>query len=238
MSRSSNNVVLKTPCVRFYEWSGSEGKMRYYDKEAAAAVFVELPFSFLVLDRLHTVSGYCDAERSGFWGNEVRDSVRDPITVRTKAGVVASGIWKQLPAITGLKYAQSIYIAFKNENDQLVIGNIKGSGAFVSAWIEFCKGKNPYDGSIVISSAAEARKGATKYFTPVFGTRPVKPETDAAAKDLDMQLQEYLEAYFKRHTLLRAADAAVGLPHADEPPAEYHEAPAEWPEPPADWQDW
>ena len=197
MSRS-NNVTLKTPCVRFFDWSGSEGKLRHYDREKKENIYVDLPFTFLVLDRLHTVGGYCDAERSGFWGNEVRDITNDPITVRTKAGVVATGAWKQLPAVTGLKYAQSIYIAFKDERGELVIGNLKASGAFVSSWIEFTRSRNIYEGAIAITGATEARKGATKYYTPIFAARQVSEETDTKAKALDATLQEYLVAYFRR----------------------------------------
>ena len=64
MSRS-NNVELKNPATRFFEWKGETGGFRYYDKEIdnedgtkGARVQVSLPFYFLVLDTLATVKGY------------------------------------------------------------------------------------------------------------------------------------------------------------------------------------
>lgn len=238
MSRS-NNVVTKTPCVRFFEWSGSEGKLRYYDREAKKNELVDLPITFLVLDRLHTVGGYCDAERSGFWANEVRDVSRDVLTVRTKSGVVTQGAWKQLPAITGLKYAQSIYIAFKDKGT-LVIGNIKASGAFVSAWIEFTKSRNIYDGAMAITGATEERKGATKYYAPVFAARSVSPETDTQAKALDITLQEYLTTSLQRQAQLAAGDVPVAAGMSTNGGGNGYEpevAPFAPSEPPDDWED-
>lgn len=197
MSRS-NQTELTTPCTRFLQWAGGEGKLRYYDKSTKSNFWVDLPFAFLVLDRLHTVTGFSDQLQTGYWSNEVRDVSHDALTVRTSNGIVAQGVWKQLPAIAGLKYAQSIYIAYKDESGNLQIGNIKASGAFVSAWIEFSKRRNIYDGAIVITGAEEARKGATKYFVPVFAAKAVSAESDAAAKALDVELQNYLAAYLSR----------------------------------------
>lgn len=197
MSRS-NNTELKTPCVRFFEWSGSSGQLKWYDKEKKENQYLSLPFPFLVLDRLSTVTGYSDTAHSGFWSNEVRNSTTDKLTVRNKGGVVAEGVWKQLPAITGLKYAQSIYIAFKDESGELVIGNIKASGSFLSAWIEFTKRTNIYEGAVSITGAQEARKGATKYFTPVLVGKNSQPQTHDRAIALDKILQDYLTQYFQR----------------------------------------
>lgn len=259
MSRSNAPAPAVNPATRFFEWSGSAGKLRYYDKDAKKQMFVDLPFTFLVLDRLHTTTGFDDKSGSGFWSNEVRDISRETLIVRNKGGVVATGVWKQLPALTGLKYAQSVYVAFKDENGTLVLGNLKASGCFVSAWIEFTKKRNLYEGAITVTGATEERKGATQYYAPTFAPRAIAPETDAQAKALDITLQEYLTAYFQRGREALAATAryaatptSPGPPTAPrlalaeapfapfvatEPPDNWHAGETYWPDEESPWPD-
>jgi hypothetical protein len=203
MSRS-NNTEISSPCKRYYEWVGSKGCLRYFDKskgEKGENVFVPLPFSFLVLDRLHTIRGYSDAAQSGFWSNEVRDLRDEQFTVRNKKGIVASGLYSNLAAVLnqGANYCQSVYIAVKNEKGELEICNLQIQGSAIGVWINVCKGKDIYKYAITISGATPAVKGATKYFTPVFKLNPTITEaTEGKAQELDKELQEYLKSYFKR----------------------------------------
>lgn len=203
MSRS-NNTELINPSTRYYEWQGSTGKLKYFDKslgEKGENVIVDLPFTFLVLDRLATIKGYSDSDQSGFWSNEVRDTRTEMFTVKTKKGTVTTALYKDLAPILNLGacYSQSVYIAYYDTNKKLVIGNIQMNGSAIGEWITFCKGKDLYKCAVKIESATPAKKGATNYFTPVFKALPVSEETNAAAIALDKELQEYLTAYFNRN---------------------------------------
>ena len=130
MSRSDktiDNDRPKNPAVRFFEWSGSEGKLRWWDKEAKQEHFIEPPFTFLVLDQLNTVKGYSDDLETGFFANEVR---RDGIiTLRTKYGPYKTGKWKDdIAHVKGAKFTKSVYIAF-HDDGELRIGNLQFHGS-------------------------------------------------------------------------------------------------------------
>jgi hypothetical protein len=225
MSRSANQEI-SNPSTRFFDWSGSEGKIKFFDKslgEKGENVFVGLPFTFLILDVLTTITGYSDEHQSGFWSNEIRDTRTEELTVRTKQGIERKGIYEQVKTITGAKYTASVYIAWKGSNG-LEIGNLKLSGSAIGPFIEF---KNQhkqkiYDGAVAITNALPKKKGKTEYFEPVFELRTVSEETNAQAVELDRELQEYLKSYFTRNgqpeETARAATANGNSDFAVEPP--------------------
>lgn len=189
----------KNPSKYFLQVSG--GTVHYYDKEAGENVDVPVPFEFTVLDQLGTIKGYSDSDQCGYWSNEVKSSGNEPFTVRTKNGVKATGIWKEIKgdsAVQGAKFNASVYIAHKSGNG-LVISNIAFQGAALNAWIEFIqanKGVMKGKSKVVLSSFADAKKGAVKYQTPVFETTDITPEEVEVATDLDKELQAYLVQYF------------------------------------------
>ena len=143
MSRS-NNTEIANPSKVYYEWSGAQGNFKYFDKERGEKgerVTVPLPFKFIVLDTLSTIKGYSDADKSGFWSNEVRDIKKDELTVKTRQGIAARGVYEnvnQSRDCRGAKYCQSVYIGAYIDN-KLTICNIWLDGAAMSAWIDFRK---------------------------------------------------------------------------------------------------
>lgn len=204
MSRSNNTEIIN-PAKFFYEWVGSKGCLKYFDKsigEKGEQVLVKLPFTFLVLDRLSTIKGFSDSDQSGFWSNEIRDIKKEPFTVRTKKGVVATGLYSNLAPVLnqGACYSQSVYIAVKDEKGSFQICNFSIHGSAIGEWITLCKGKDIYKYAVTIASAAPMKKGSTDYFAPVFKLNPnVSPGTEQKAVELDKLLQEYLAAYFNRN---------------------------------------
>lgn len=204
MSRSNNTEIIN-PAKFFYEWVGSKGCLKYFDKskgEKGEQVLVQLPFTFLVLDRLSTIKGFSDDDQSGFWSNEIRDIKSEKLTVRTKKGIVGTDYYRNLAPILNLGacYSQSVYIAVKDEKGNFTICNFSIHGSAIGEWINLCKGKDIYKYAVTIASANPAKKGATSYFTPVFKLNPtISPETEAKAVELDKELQEYLTAYFNRN---------------------------------------
>lgn len=194
MSRS--NPIPTNPAKRFFKWSGSKGKLVWYDKEQQSEVEVTLPFTFLVLDQLATITGYCEQDGSGYWSNEVRSVAKEEFTVRTSKGTKQAGLYKDLADVRskGAKYAKSIYIAYK-ESDEYVIGNIKASGAALTAWIELSDRYVVLNGKVSLTGATQAKKGATDYFIPTFEWSNSDSDEDEIAKSLDKELQIYLSQY-------------------------------------------
>jgi len=225
----SDQSTSSNPAKRFLEIKS--GKVQFYDKEEGHNVEVALPFEFTVLDTLATIKGWSDADDSGFWSNEVKSVGKDTLTVRTKSGAKASGIWKEiktLPALSGAKYFSSVYIA-ANGRDGLEINNLRLSGAALNAWIEFTGKTDLKKNKVVISGWLDAKKGAVKYQTPVFEAVPFQGDEKDEAVTLDLELKEYLEQYFNYVPDSEQAPAKntkdVVLDDIDEEPIDLDEIP-------------
>lgn len=196
MSRSNPTTNLN-PSKKFFNWAGSEGKLVYYDKQKEERVPEKLPFTFMVLDQLSTITGFSEQDKSSYWSNEVRNIKQDELTVKTSSGVKEVGKYEDLQNVRnkGAKYAKSIYIAYK-ENDVLAIGNIKASGAALTAWIEFSNKHDVYKCAVALTGNEAAKKGTTEYFIPVFEPVVIGEESDKEAVELDKELQKYFKDYF------------------------------------------
>lgn len=227
---SLSNPQLKNPATRFMQWRGGAenvgskaepeyegGRVTYYDKEDQQEYEVDLPLRFTVLDELHTITGYSEKDRCGFWSNEVRD-LKDKLVVRTKAGIVAQGAYGNISdgiKSKGAKYAKSVYIAFKDESGELVIGNIKFSGASLTAWIEFQKKFDVSVAAVSIEKNPDVKtKGKTKYFIPALDGLNLNAQTKKEAIKLDEELQRYLNTYFSQ----KPSDDDGGLVEEDDEP--------------------
>jgi len=209
MSRSQPTAT--NPATRFFQWKGGEGKLEFYDKEQAKRINVPLPFEFLVLDELATITGFCEPDESGYWSNEVRSVAKEELTVRTAKGTKQVGLYKDLADVRskGAKYAKSIYIVYKTK-EGYEIGNIKASGAALTAWIEFGNKYVVQNGKVTLTGAEEAKKGTNTYWTPVFEYSSATKEEDAEAINLDVDLQVYLSQYLAaRPETARHEDDAI-----------------------------
>lgn len=199
MSRINPRTV--NPARMFAQWGGSEGTLSYWDKDKQENITLDFPFTFLVLDELNTVKGWSDKDHSGFWSNEVYDITNDVLRVKTKNGLVGKGTWAQLENLKakGARYAKSIYIAYKDETGELVLGNLQLLGAALTAWIEFNKQYDVYKGAVVLVGPSKPKKkGATTYYEPVFEGKNVSEATDNAAKELNVELDKFLKTYLSR----------------------------------------
>lgn len=223
MSRSNPQANIQNPAACRWEWKGGEGVLQWYDKEKQGNVTEKLPFTCLLLDRTAAVTGYSEPKGSGMYSNEVRDTKTQPLVVRWQKkgmGLVAEGLWQDIKEkVKGNsgKFALNLWVAFKDA-DGFKIGVIKASGCALGPWIEFEQkaGKAIYEKAFTVSRGEQEGK-AIKFYPPIFGLKDVKEETNAAAKVLDAELQEYLTAYFARPT---AARAEVSAQQAEEQQAE------------------
>lgn len=203
MSRS--NPTPTNPAQHFFTWSGSKGQLEWYNKEKQMRVPVKIPFEFMVLDELATITGFCEQDTSSYWSNEVRNVTREELTVKTSRGTKQVGLYKDLADVRskGAKYAKSIYIAHKI-GDDYVIGNLKASGAALTAWIEFGNTCVPQNGKTRLTGSIEGKKGTNTYLIPVFEYDHISKKENDIALELDRDLQVYLSQYLSASQLDKA----------------------------------
>lgn len=206
MSRSNPNQNTEkpiNPAQLFIDWDSDNKQFKYYDKEKKENVAIPLPFSFLVLDTLATIKGWSPETDSGIWSNEVKDLKKQPLTIMTKNGKEATGLYENIKGkVNGAKYCQSVYIAFPH-NKKIIMANIQMKGAALGAWIEFCsppKGTerpNLWTGAVTVKSTEQGKVGKIVFNKPVFTyIKDVKEETQNIALELSKQLDAYLVEYF------------------------------------------
>jgi hypothetical protein len=196
MSRS--NPTLTNPAEHFMSWSGSTGTLNWYNKEQEKNIPVKLPFQFLVLDQLATIKGYNKQLATGFWSNEVRNTRKEELTVRSKQGVVYTGFYKNEQGVVqvpkGADYTQSVYIAHKI-GDKYVLGNINMKGSSRSAWFDFANTCKPENGTVVMDIGEKQTAQTGDFYPPVFTYQPSTDEENTEAVRLDKELQIYLNQY-------------------------------------------
>lgn len=197
---NGGNGNSTNPCKRYYEWSGSEGKWFYYDKEAKQKVFIDEAMYFIMLDELTTVKGYSDADGCGIFANEVKDQQTEELNVRVFNGgkTIAKGVYaniKDAIKTAGGKYCKSMYVALiSTDGKEVELVNFQFFGSSVSPCID---AQIKADGSIVtLKGNVAKKKGSNNYFEPVI--KVSEDKKDAVIKlamELDKELQVYLGAY-------------------------------------------
>lgn len=215
MSRSNPHEGAPNPAVRWFEWSGSKGLVRYYDKDKKENINATEPFTFMLLDQLGKVGGWHDASDSGIYSNEVKDIRQELLVVKSfKGGVLAEGLYKDIKDrvnAQGGHYVANLYIAFKLDG-ALKIGSLRFKGAALSAWMEFVKSNRAevYKNAIQITGFTEGKKGSVIFRVPTFKLLTMSAASNDAAVALDRELQDWLKGYFARNTGDRADHAPTG----------------------------
>lgn len=223
MSRSNPQANAPNPAIRWFEWNGETGVVRYYDKDAKKNVDVPLPFTFLLLDELATVRGWHDPSQSGIYSNEVRDTTKDALVVKAfKGGTLSEGYYKAIKDrvnAQGGQFVANCYVAVKL-NGTLALCSIRFKGAALGAWMEFRKANRGqlYDSAIRILSFKEGKKGRIVFRVPTFDLKEVSADTNTQAVALDKALQTYLEGYLQRNTRDQAETPSNGGDVANDSP--------------------
>lgn len=223
---SLSNPQTSNPASKYLRWAGSEGKIVHYDKETEQIVAMPIPFEFIVLDQLSTITGYNEATENRYWSNEVRSVRREPLTVRTNNGIEEVGLYADLRCrLKGAKYAQSIYIYAQNQTM-----NFKAHGAALTSWIEIGGMRDLNTSKVRLVGSEEAKKGTTVYYIPKFEVVPATEDELQPAIEADKQLQQYLAGYFNaRQTVDEAespqAQQEVVLKDIDDQPISLDEIP-------------
>lgn len=213
MSRTQESSTgIKSPCTRWFKWNSDAKCISYYDKNVGEGtnVNVPLPFAFLVLDELTTIGGYKEETKGSkavsYKSNEVKNLAKDILNVRANGVTIAEGLYKDIkPTLESndCDFCKSVYIAYKDEEKVLQIGNILIKGASMGPWIEFCNAIvkennankfdpwNSYKEAIKIAKFTEEKKGKVDFTSPVFEKCPIAKETMAWADALDLILQDF-----------------------------------------------
>lgn len=226
MSRSNphENGALN-PAMRWFEWNGEKGLVRYYNRDAKANVDVGSDLTFVLLDQLGSVRGWHDASESGIYSNEVKDTRQEVLVVKAfKAGVLAEGLYKDIKDRVnnlGGQFVANCYIAFRNGGGgQLSIGSLRFKGAALGAWMEFCKTHRAhlYTKAVRIQGFTEGKKGRIVFRVPVLALVDLSAQSNAEATALDVTLQEFLTGYFKRTTRDQVEQPALAGGEYEPPP--------------------
>lgn len=192
MSRS--RPVPTNPAVRRFEWAGGKGELTYWDKALEQRISVPLPFEFMPLDQLATIAGYFKPQKASFYANEVRSVRQDPFEVKVKGATFERGFYRELACLSkGAKYAQSIYIAFKDADGQYKVGNLRATGSALSAWIDYGRGRKVENGKTVLKGSEKRESPVGEYFSPVFEYVHTDAAESEEAWKLDDELQTYLD---------------------------------------------
>lgn len=196
---SFSNPQLTNPAQHFFRWKGGEGKLEFYDKEKEESITVPLPFEFIPIDQLATITGFSKTAQSGYYSNEVRSTLKDEFVVKLKGQTVFTGLYKndqgiaQLPK--GAAYTTSLYIVHKNKAGEYITGNIKITGSALGPWIEFNKGKVIGNGKVVMTKGEKQTSPVGDFYPPEFTYEHLTDEDYKAAMEADKELQIYLNQY-------------------------------------------
>lgn len=195
---SISSPKLKNPAAKFIEFKGDRGAFCYYDKELEKQVEMNLPMRFIVLDQLNTIVGFNESEKSGIFSNEVHSLTDEVLSVRFfKGGTLAKGTYENIRdkvIANGGKFCKVVYALLKGEELELVA--FKFSGAAFGAWLEFSKKVDlTSKGVQVCDEFVDGKKGSVKYKLPVFKPLVLPGEYIQKAIEMDLELQEYFQAY-------------------------------------------
>lgn len=211
--RSAFSAPQSNPSTKFLQWKSNEKCFEFYNKETQQKVSVPLPFKFLVLDEMHTVSGWNDASSSGIFSNEVKFISKEVMTVKPfKGNEIAKGLYKDIKekiVSAGGHYVKSIYIMLEDGS----LANLQLKGSAVQKWGEFTqKTRNRLpDEWVQVTKAIEGKKGAVKFFTPDFSFERSITEDEAVQADEAFNILEtYLKAY-----LVKAEPIVEEIPQDD-----------------------
>lgn len=207
------------------------GGLSYYDKEEGQDVAVATPFEFIVLDQLATVKGWSGSEDTGMWSNEVKAVGKDQLNIRTKNGIVASGVWKDIKdevKAEGGNFHAVIYLAAKGR-EGLETQALLLKGAALNAWVEFTKKTNLKTHKVVLAEWADAKKGSVKYKVPVFTAVPMEDGELDQAKERAVELRDYHNEYFSynpdKHNQETAQQKDVVIEDIDDEPINLDDIP-------------
>ena len=232
MSRSRPSNRVTSPVKHYFEWKGAastKGKMAFYDKEKGQEVLFPT-LTFVILDQLSTITGFCKPKRGGIRGTEVRSTKKEEMTVwiGKDKQPYTKGLWADLKgSISGAKFARVLYIGIINsKGGPMEIAKFTVAKSAFGAWMDFLNGEGDYKDNGKVDdrnpelgfrvAGSTMKVDPQEYYPPIYETFQLTPEQMAEADELDRQLQEYFDA--KNESTGKSTDTSV-----DATPSEFDE---------------
>jgi hypothetical protein len=186
-----------SPVTRRFIWKGGAdgGVFKFYNGDEDE--LVKNPFTFVVLDERSGITGWNDAIGGRLWSNHIIDQSSEVLTVRCGKKTVCKGLYADIKDSirdNGGKYANYLYVAYKNEDGEYSIGTLELSGSALGSWIEFSKDKPVTEGSVTCTDFEQRKKGVVTFRVPVLESSGITPEADQICTDLDVTLQDWFDS--------------------------------------------
>lgn len=114
MSRHDESIGrIPNPSQYYLEWNIQKNSFCYYSAEKEERIPFPLPFKFLALKFLNTITGFDEHTKQGLYANEVTDTRLEHFKVcRRDGSVVATGLYNSIKdqvEAAGGKFTRSIY---------------------------------------------------------------------------------------------------------------------------------
>lgn len=235
MSRHDETMgVLPNPSQYYLEWNSEQKAFCYWDKEAEERKPMKLPFRFLALKFMKSVTGYDNDRKKGIFSNEVANTGTELLRVQYRekndpgrfASPLATGLYSQIKDTVkerGGKFTSVIYAM----SPRGVVVNIQLTGSQVHSFGSIEKQGNRWKKEWIEVSRFEEKeftdeKGELKkYSVPVFELVGALSPADNGKAD---EAYDVVRTYF----VSRQPVAAVPAQEAAQPVTNEAMPVAEW----------
>jgi len=198
MSITDLKNKLETPATKYWEWSGSQGKFFFYDKEKKDK-FYQDSLLFIILNQTSFIKGWSDQESVGIYSNFIKDFKTQKLTVKTfNNNLIAEGLYSEIKdkiKSAGASYNKGVFI-YNLESKEIEHITFKGSS--LTPIIEL---KNKFkDGNCIslTKNPEPKKKGATIYFEPLAKVKVMEVDDFETALLKGEIVDDYIKNYFKQ----------------------------------------
>ena len=203
MSRSEEfKQNLTNPANLRLTWKSAEKRYISYNtitktKETLGNI------EFIVLSETVSICGFNEAQNMGIFSNEIKNTKTEELVVRTKNGILISGLYsdiKEKLGPLGGNFANNLSIKLKT--GELAV--LQLSGAALKVWFDYKelnKGKL-LSNWVTTTGITEMKKGAVKYCVPVLtlGSILTKDEDVSAENDYE-KIKAYRNSFLEKTSL-------------------------------------
>lgn len=192
-SATSGKDRIKSPVKYYITFKGNDGVFTYWDGEDRTLDSLE----FVVMDTRSSITGWSDEHNARISSNLVR-STKNEFRVRAGSTALFTGPYatdKEKIKSLGGKFTTNIFALATIDGIPTPV-NIQLNGACLREWSEFVEQtgmRKLYTNAVVATKSDQKKKGAVKFYTPVFTLANVADSELADAKQFDSEsLQPYL----------------------------------------------
>lgn len=195
MSRTTVSNRAANPMSHYVTFKGGEGVWSYWNGQENVNLD---SLNFILLDVRSSITGWSDEESANVYSDYFKNT-KEEITVRVKGKELVAGSYADKKAEikeVGGKFTTNLFtLAFIN--GEYVPAVISLTGASLMDWSQFVSAeglKNIYKYLITASKGDQQKKGAVKYYTPVFSVADADEDLCQRADDFtDQLLAPYLD---------------------------------------------